>query len=1023
MGSLNSERIPNDIQILLKHYDCYDFYFLDKNGNWQKNPRTLREIISCEVWFRIWELLNIARDEEQVLNLFNTIASNDDYPNLILKFKNVLGFTEFADTLATFELLYDLIEYDCYVNNVNQYIPPWDYKTKQRQQEYLYRKNKFEEKLRNLLQDDSLYKSFCQVHRVLKENKFFNFISTIINEEIKFYDQQISFREKLEKKREISEVYELLSFPSEFDIGYSQVQGKSFVRPLIKILKESINLDLPGLQFEIVAVLGALKDPRCAVTLMDLLKNTKPENTNLCSNIIYALGNVRYYPMVEFLSRILRLPDYLIVSPGYQQPVFEIKTEALWAIGKLGILGRKLLPEMTKYRVHREKSIKIALAWAIGMIGAEERNKEEAVDLSIVTTLLELLNENDKIIFEEVLYSLKKIGFYEIIENVNFTNIPATPILSLKPSSVGLYELSETIYHLMSLKKPVVIAVTGDSGTGKTYFCEALKNGFGNISKNDILYLMRDNPAHRTMFSKMIGEEFVKEFMPPQYYTLEMMGEKRLSPAEAFSNFIKQHAHKKLIILDGWLDEFYFYQVLKTFYQNNYLDCIVNFRTNYSTRRINLETREGILERVRDCLSFTEKPPIEETEFYRNGDVFVYNLDNSVGSRLNNEEIKEVFGRKKVRAWADYIRIGEFTKSLTKVLPTEESLKSKSENFLTLSGNKISIEEKPIKIETTHFSRINNENPQLLPHLLQTIKLDKTKPQQIAYYSPGIIAYSDRNETLGLLMGINNQNYFIEVKEKIISNFCIHNELICWINQKNTVNAMDFKKNRLINFETLAQPSLIVSDRNNLIATGERDGRIIIWDINSGITQILTGHKEVICGIVIKKKRFIISNSADGELRIWDLSEGIVKMYNDFRFATNKLGIYPYSNDIILLTGNNIYILNPETDSLKTFTINEMSEATAFFPYYDGRIFVGFRNGDKSVLVVLEPWKEMNTYAIIGFQDGKITGILTMGPRIITTSENILYIWGSELYVRNELEKLRILKESKKRFYYHSMIF
>ncbi|MEO0107180.1 MAG: hypothetical protein ABIL46_07625 [candidate division WOR-3 bacterium] len=1021
MTPLTPEKLLQNIQILLKNYDCYDIYYLDKNGSWQKNPQTLRDIISSEVWFRIWESFNISQNEGQIISLFNTIINNENFQNLLLKFKNTSESTEIdiTYTLSIFELLYALIEYQCLVINTEQYIPEWDYKERKKQSQYLSQKNEFETNLRNLLNKTSLYDSFLNLHQEIKKNELFNFITAIINEQNKFCEQQTSVKAILDYNKKFSDIYETLNVNINLDFGYSITQGKSLVRPLIKILKDDWNMLNPGLKFEIVSMLGALKDPRCARTLVNLLKITRPENTNLISNIVYVLGNVHFIEMSYNLKEILQLPDYVNVSTGYKIPVYDVKSEAIWTIGKLGILGKNLINEMAKYRYHKDNTIKIALAWALGIIGAEEKKKEGAVDLEILTTLLEFLNVKDKKLFEEAIYSLKKIGFYEIIEQINFTNIPATPILSLKPSSIGLYELSETIYHLMGLKQPVVMAVTGDSGTGKTYFCEVIKNGFGDIPKDEILYLMRDNPAHRTMFSRMIDQEFVKDFLDPQYYTIEMMDEKKLSPSEAFSNFIKQHSHKKLIILDGWLDEIYFYQVLKTFYQFNYLDCVVNFRTTYSTRRINLETREGILERVKDCLRFVENPPIEETEFYRNGDVFIYNLDNSIGSRLSSEEIKEVFSRKKVGLWADYIRIGRFHKEEKELIIIEEAINTKKEKYTIHPDSEIAIGEEPIDVQTEHFSRILNENLSSQPNLLQTINLDKTAPMKISYYSPGMIAYSNKDGMVGILTGVNNQNLYTKIKPDKLLGHCHYNELLC-LAHSSSIHAIDFTKNRKLVFTVSTVPiSAFSSDRSKNFITGHYDGTIRLWDFEGKKTSLLLGHKSAIISLLITKNKNIISCGIDGEVRIWNLGDGSMEIFNDSRFTTEYMSTFRFFNNIIFLKNDTFIVLNPELEIIKLIKINEIDKITAFYPYYDGRIFAGFEKNDKYGLIVLED----KFYKIISFLEKKIDSILIMGPRIITTSEMGLNIWGSENYVNGEIEKLKILKESRKPFYYHSMIF
>ncbi len=1007
------EQLIQSVYKILSKYDCYDVYFLDSNGKWQQDPQTTREIISSEFWFRIRLLSQAPSGDSQVRVFFEPLITNPYFPKLIKKFKNGNEFN------ATIEILYHFIEYEAYRLIISKYIPEWDYKEKKIQKEFIQKAEDFKKHLAKLLPEPELSESFFHLIAEYENSTFFKMISKIVAEEIRLNEEKIFIKEKLKENSKTAFIYENLNINFVPDTGISITEPGALVRPLVKKLKEGISLSL-GEQYEIISLLGALKDTRCARTLFHILNKTKFENANLLSAIIYALGNVGYKGMVEKLKEILDMPDYIeISSSNHKQSLYEIKGEVIWALGKLGIEGRTAIDGMIKLRNHKDNSVKIALAWALGMIGEKEKNIEGTLDPEILTTLIEFLNERDKKIFEEALYSLKKINFYEIIERLNLHNIPATPILSLKPSSIGLYELSETIYHLMSLKQPVIMAVTGDSGTGKTYFCEAIKNGFGDITKDDILYLMRDNPAHRTIFSKIIDPELVKGFLDPQYYTMETMDERKLTPSEAFANFIKQNTHKKLIILDGWLDDIYFYQVLKAFYLNNSLDCIVNFRTTYSTRRINLETREGILERVRDCLRFVENPAIEETEFYRNGDVFVYNLDNSIGSRVSNEEIKEVFSRKKVGQWADYIRIGRFEKEAEEILIKKESLKSKNESFTVKIDNKITVAERQVDIQTEHFSRIINDNLSEKPNLLQTVKLERTAPTTISHYSPGMIAYSNENGIVGILAGMNNQNFYTRVEFNKVSKHCHYNELLC-LAHSSSIKTIDFNKDKALIF-TIPAPLItaISSDRNKNFATGHSDGTIRLWDFKNKNTALLLGHKFPIIGLFITKEGIIISSSKDGELRLWNFKDGTVKIYNDLRFATEHISVFQFSNKIILLKDETFIILDHDMDCMELIKINGIDIVTAFYPYYDGRIFIGLVKDNRYGLAVLED----KTYKIIGFQERRIESILIMGPRIITAGRAGLDIWGTEGYVQAEIEKLKILKESKKPFYYHSMIF
>ena len=441
------------------------------------------------------------------------------------------------------------------------------------------------------------------------------------------------------------------------DIASAVTQKQALIRPFLRALNDAVNPVPVGLQFEIVSILGALKDPRCARTLFNLLKNTNLEYTNLLSNIIYVLGNLQFSEMSEYLKMILELPDYIDLPSGAKHPIYDIKSEAIWSTGKLGISERNLINEMVKYILHKDNTIKIALAWTMGMIGIKEKKDEGVVDLEIFTTLLELLKDKNKKVFEESIYGLKILGF-------------------------------------------------------------------------------------------------------------------------------------------------------------------------------------------------------------------------------------------------------------------EES-----------------------KIYTFDFSK----------NLLRTLKIS-------------------------------------------------------------------------------ASPlSAIATDRNNIIATGHQDGTIRLWDINSKMTHLLKGHKNPIISIVIDKKGIIVSNSSDGELRLWNLHKNSIKIYNNMIFNTKLMGLERTSDNIIFVKENNVIRLDPENGTVKIISLPKDIEPIAFYPYYDGRIFAGYRKKDRTYFIVIEFKKDKGFYTTIRTDINKINGITTMGPRIIIAGMDneggIIEILRSENYVRGEIEKLKILKNSKRHFQYHSMIF
>jgi len=202
------EKLFKKIQLLLKNYDCYDVYFLDNEGNWHKNPETLKDIISSEVWFRIWASSCSNDNREQILNLFKPIVNNANFQDLMMKFKNVsVGKeTDITETIVIFELLYNIIEYQIYILNIEKYIPDWNYQEKKIQNEYLLRVDSFKKNLKNLLSDQILFDSFFQIYKELTNSNLFNSISTTINEEIKLYEQQILLKGKLEESRKVYEI-------------------------------------------------------------------------------------------------------------------------------------------------------------------------------------------------------------------------------------------------------------------------------------------------------------------------------------------------------------------------------------------------------------------------------------------------------------------------------------------------------------------------------------------------------------------------------------------------------------------------------------------------------------------------------------------------------------------------------------------------------------------------------------------------------------------------------------------------
>jgi hypothetical protein len=335
-------------------------------------------------------------------------------------------------------------------------------------------------------------------------------------------------------------------------------------------------------------VLARLADPRSADKLLAALERWHPRYTDLRSKIIYAIGNLRLRKTLPDLVAVLESPDSVQVGRGsreYAKSRHAEKREAVWALGKLGCDALDAVPQLGRYADSNDRDVRTHLAWTMGEIGRCQKDTSGGIDAGILITLLRLLTSRDNQVVEEAASALRAVGMPDFLNTLYLRDFTTTPMLSLKPSRTGLYELSETILHLVSLKTPVVMAVTGDSGTGKTYFCQAIADGFAGIRAHEILYLMRDR-THDKTFDRMLGIQWLRQHVEPVYYEDYPVPEVKDDPDGFFEQFIHANSNKSLIILDGWRDEAYFHPIITKFYLRGYLDLLVRFQTTYSTRRL-----------------------------------------------------------------------------------------------------------------------------------------------------------------------------------------------------------------------------------------------------------------------------------------------------------------------------------------------------------------------------------------------------------------------------------------------------
>jgi HEAT repeat protein len=1055
MNKLEFQDLFKNVAGFLEEFDPSGLAYLNPKGTWVGYPRTLRDRISNELWFRIWEAKQNKEEVEQLRRVICPFIRDEgswEVTNRV--FSRILGEkTAKSDSvLMIFEVLYRLIEYDVDKRNAEIYVSDWDSMGKAWQSRCLGKAEEFLRDVKRTLRSNSKMDIWLDTIHLLRKDKecVFSQVSSLIAEEEKVRNQIDDSLTRLKGAEEENPILEVIHEQIGSAMKRLTAVPASLTRPCLELLTNP-DIDVSsGLQYEASSILGELKDVRCTNTLLSYLETCDPGHTNIRCNLIYALGNLHQKRALHHLVDVLEGPDSIHVqlgkgSSGYDQPLLSEKQEAIWALGKLGPDAIEVIPALIKYSQDPNREMKISLAWTMGTIGHGQKKRYKGIDAGIVTTLMHLLTAEDSEIFEEAAVALRKLDLPNFLYTLYLHNFTTATLLSLKPSRTGLYELSETLLHLVSIKKPVVMAVTGDSGTGKTYFCESIANGFGELQENEIVYLQRDHPAHMKILKRMLGIKWLTGHVDQIYYQDYPLDENEDNPHEFFDDFIQDHAQARLIILDGWRDEPYFHQIVRIFYQKGYLDVLVKFRTTFSTRRINLEDREGALESVKTRLSLVEEPVIEETRFYQEGAVLIYNLDNSISSRLSREEIREVYQRKKVDTWGDQIRIGRFEKDARPLRIYAQILSGRWEDISVESQTISRAEVSRFSPQEATFSRILNENIAEQPNLLQVIEFVDLRLNRIAFYTQGQIACCGYDGDVGILTGFNDRLYYYRAHEQAAEHLVVVGGDICSVDSEGELKITTFQKNTVTTVEKHGSPVCsLASYRDDQILTGHRDGTIRLWNVPAQQVNVLQGQEGPVYAMAVDSHGRIFWGGGDGELCVWDPEDERAKVLLGLEAPISKMGLFP-DGRVVMGTGivdelegkrrgsgAEISIVDFQSGACETFRVSDTSVVNALNVYFDGRIILGLTSstpfGSQGNLVVIDHQSSSPQYKILGGHNLETRNCLTMGPRIITCgseseSQHTLRIWGTEHYVKREHDKLALMPESMEKPPYYRTLF
>lgn len=1056
------QNLINAGKTLLDEFDPTKFSFLNSNAEWEENPKTVRERIINEIFYQVWR-----QAEDQRLSLLLKIISplmrekswpgvkrlkwalltkpttplssltEDEVDRAILySYSQAKRPEEFYPFLLILDALAWIIQSESLRIAAESFVPEWDAASR------AYKKDSTEQllALNDLLEGlpeskeavrfissslDELKKAFPDAAEPIPK---------LIHEEEKL---RKTIRHLLQKSKDVNkrdECYFLITEKIHPPMGVATLTPPSFLYPCSQLLMDNDIEISSGIQYQASVILSVLQDTRSVEILKKAMDRFPLYLSKIRENLIYTLGNLKEKRAAAAIARVLEAPDEVEAPQGFQQgktcPILKQKEEALWALGKIGFESLEYIPILVKYIDHPSEKIKTYSAWTLGEVGKAQKERLGGVGAEIVIALLNLLKTKNRTVFEETVSALRKIDIPEFTHSLYLYHVGAVSILGLNPAQKGLFELSETLYHLFDTNKRAIIAVNGDSGTGKTYFCEALMNGFGNVKPNQILYMMRDRKKDHKIFNRILGLKWLKQYIEPDYYQDYPMDEKEDDPEKNFSQFLEQNSDKKLIILDGCRDRHYFQRVIDSFYFHGALDVEVNFRATFSTRRMNLEEREKALESINTHLSFLEEPPLEDTHFYQEGHILLYDLDNSIFSRLNSQEIQEVFEKKRIDRWGELIRLGDF-KTDSKPLnsstekPTffEEKLQISSATWPRINTCSFSPHERK-------FQPILNEDFSDCPYLLQSIAINDLKAERIRFYAQDQIAGLGEEGSVFVMTFLDNR-IFHTLSENNRDMTLLGRDIFL-INEKGELVNVSFERNEINIIGPLRSPALsITSFPGDRVITGHKDGSIRIHDFLKKQAFVLRGHQTPVISLAVDHYGRVYSGSPDKTIKRWDQEKGEVKSIVKLDGIPLRISLY-LQERILAITQPDNSLPNPKEDPahkvrIVDFDKEESSVLRVPFPNsfsgvkvnFDGRIIAGLsgpqKKGqkEKSRIAVISPGKENGRCTTIDGHSLETRDCLIMGPKIITCGRDSAHefsirIWGSEFYVRMKSEKLAL---------------
>jgi len=1011
MRPFRTEGLPEKILRLSAARRPDAMSYLDDAGNWRTDPADRRSRISCEFWHR----LLLQREPSRGRTFLDGLAALVSAVSAGLR-----PVTGQCPALQFHRAMTGLVEMEALRNCSSGAAEAWDYG---RRQMLAHFKEEFLTASGTLARDLGSQEEVGEALERLRKDSFFTRLAGIISDE-----EAAGYL--------LGQALDLIGDPKtrEETFGYIMEilddvdRRESLARPALLLLNHDLVPVSSGIPFQAAHLLGKLSDPRTLSGLSVCLAGTGKEYTELRACLVYALGAASRLEAADALESVLRCP-----SAGEGGNSGELR-EALWGLGRIGTEAAPAIAKMAALSDHSDPELRCALAWALGRVsGSRPENYSSGCDPA-AGALRRLVEDREMDVHQEAVLSLRAIGegAHGRGPEVDYATIP---YLLLKPSSNGLYEVSETLFDLLDQKPTVVMAVTGDSGTGKTYFCKSLLGGFGRLGRQHIKYLARDIPDHNDVFNRMLGLPFLKARVDPKFY-ISYPEEEADDPDSYFEKFWSGLGGTRLVMLDGWRDEAYFRHVLEVFYRRGCLDLLLTFHAGYSTRRLNLEEREGFMEHVRSCLTYVEDPGTFAS-FHREGRVFAYRLNNAHGHRLEGQESQEVFGRRKVTGWSAQLRPGQFLHGIG-TIPA---------SFLRLEWEKLPAAPAPVEVPrfrqtpahrfSATFQRKLNGNIEESPNLLASVPLDCLRPRLLRHYTPGQLAMASEDGKVCLLCGFNDRLYGVQICQGPVTDLAVMGSEIYALGGSGRLFRICLAKRTTEIVETgCPEAEALASDGFRLLALACRDGSVRLWDTEINRMTKLEGWAGKTAALGVDLRGRVHRACRQGLLECWDVAAGIKYQATVGRMDISTAAVEPEGLfHLALASEGGLRIGRSEVGTEEiwlTAEIGGMRTAAVLEAYPDRRLFLGSvscgEEGGRGTLRVIAPRDGRATVKELPGHGRATLGCLASGPRLLSCGveaegNSTIKIWGTEGYISGEKENLTLLEGAPSRPAIYQSIF